>query len=112
MTLHDTGSRRPATGLSSELFNRGSEKLYRTALRQHHLSEGFSVLVEDIAALERDGCQLMQPLMQNIAPELSATAYLERHRHDLSLGQSTAPVIRNVLHLALAVIYGQTSTTA
>ena len=96
---------RKAEKIPAEMFNSGTEQYYRTTLRKDQLQEGFRVLQEDCVRLEKTDNVILRQVMANINQAISATDYLALLQKDLTEEKATAETVRNVVHLALAVIH-------
>jgi len=99
------GSRRNARRIPAETFNSTLEHCYRTELKTAQLQEGCTVLAEDCSRLERSEDHLLRQVMQAIDPSLSAGEYLGRAAAEILAETASGDTVRNVLHLALAVIH-------
>lgn len=97
-------NRRPEK-IPADQFNNGTEHYYRTELIKRHLKEGITVLEEDFKQLDRQGSGYLKLVMQKIDPNRSATAYLEAVKKDIRQESSTPDILKNILHLTLAVIH-------
>lgn len=104
--IHD---RRPPARIPADIFNAATESYYRTALKNAQLLEGFTVLREDCARLDREGDPCLREVMRNIDPAVSVNDYLDRVEIGV-LGENATPeTVRNILHLTLLAIHNETS---
>lgn len=105
-SIHD---RRSPARIPADTFNAATESYYRTGLKQAQLMEGFTVLKEDCARLDREGDSCLREVMRNIDPAITVGSYLGRFEKGI-LNEDAAPeTVRNILHLALAAIHNEST---
>ncbi|MFV0438794.1 MAG: hypothetical protein ACK5PS_15560 [Desulfopila sp.] len=104
-TREQLGTNRPAGRISAETFNRATEHLYRTELRQEQLAEGYMVLTEDCLRLERRAPELVRGILSSA--QMASPLYNTLRRLEPDLLQETVPptVLRKIIHLVIAVIH-------
>lgn len=98
------GSRRSAARLPAQEVNSATESYYRTTLRLAQMAEGYAVLKEDCRRLQKTDPLLVGQVMAAMDRSCSPIDFLNRVEPDIIGEDATAETIRNVLHLALAVI--------
>lgn len=107
----ELGIKSPAKAPAAD-FNDGVEGYYRANIRNRHLSEGFSILIEDCRRLQQGHDGHLEQVMFSLPAGSDAVTFIERHRRSILQEDADPAILAHFIRLALAVIHHErTSNT-
>ena len=101
---NDLPRRRDPLQVSASEFNSATEHYYRTGLKQQHLREYISVLIQDCKRMERLEDPYYKMVMAASPQEKSGADFIRQHQESIIQEKAEPAIIEQMLRIALTII--------